>query len=73
MNIEIYRLGGKGITYTIDSMIFVDEYTIVAQGASGFLLYGNGLTLTTYTFKFDGDNIVLDTNDGSEATVFYKQ
>lgn len=73
MNVEIYRLRGKGITYTIDSMTFVDEYTIVAQGASGFLPYGNGLTPTTYTFKFAGDNIVLDTNDGSEATVFYKQ
>ena len=77
MNVEIYRLRGKEITYTIDSMTFVDEYTIVAQGASGFLPYGNGLTPTTYTFIFDGDNIVLDTDNGtdngSDATVFYKQ
>lgn len=73
MNVEIYRLRGKNITYTIDSMTFVDEYTIVAQGASGFLPYGNGLTPTTYTFKFDADNILLYFNDGSEAIIFYKQ
>ena len=54
-------------------MAFTDECTIVAQGASGFLPYGNGLTPTTYTFKFDDDNVVLTFDDESEGTIFYKQ
>lgn len=73
MDVEIYRLKGKNITYTIDSMKFEDEYTIVAQGASGFLENDNELTQTTYTFQFDGDNVVLNFNDETEGTIFYKQ
>ena len=76
MSIDIYRTRGKEITYVINSMRFIDEYTIVADGESGFLPYDNGLIPTTYIFKFGDGNITLDlemSNDGDiDSRIFYK-
>lgn len=77
MDIEIYRLRGKSITYTVDNIKFTDDYTVNATGSYGFLPENSELAPASYEFILGDDTISLSifteySGNNPESITLYK-